>query len=60
MKAPITVFPLVRAATDFLPNLLKEQENADIFLIGTPTWLTEVYRNYIPITSMCIYVARAI
>lgn len=31
-KAPIPIFPLVRAATDFLPNLLKEQQKLTSFL----------------------------
>ena len=39
MKAPIPIFPLARAATDFLPSLLKEQESTDNIFLITATWL---------------------
>lgn len=55
MKAPIPIFPLARAATDFLPSLLKEQESTDNIFLITATWLTEVCRNYILVLCVNIW-----
>lgn len=54
------IFPFVRAAPDLLPSLLKQETVDNIFLRRRPTELVEVYRNYIPVTSMCIYVAKEV